>query len=137
MLLLCLFASCDFDQGLGLQKTKITGKVIFIDSAARPDNVDEVRVVASAEFPPAGLADIYFGNPVAFDRDTAEYEILAPEGSYAAVGVLWKPHGGDWSLSSLLGFYGFKPPLEAALQPVHLTKEQPIAANIDIFALWA
>jgi hypothetical protein len=129
-----LFPSCD--QGLGPQKSKITGNVLFVDSASRPQNVDEVRVVASAAFPPAGIADIYFGNAVKFDRDTAAYEILAPLGTYAAVGVLWKPHGGDWSFSSLLGFYGFTPPLEASLKPVHLTEEQPVASGIDIFALW-
>jgi hypothetical protein len=134
---LCLFQSCEFDQGLGPQKTKITGSVMFVDTASRPQNVDEVRVVASAEFPPAGIADIYFSNAVRFDRDTAAYEILAPEGSYAAIGVLWKPHGGDWSFSSLLGFYGFKPPLEASLRPVHLTKEKPVATGVDIFALWS
>lgn len=134
--LLPLLTACELDHGLGLLESRITGSVIYLGSERRPDNIDEVRVVAVANFPPTGIADVYFSDALPFDRDTADYQILLPLGDYPAVGVLWKPRGQDWSFTSLLGFYGFQPPATASLQPVRLTPQQPVAADIDIFALW-
>ncbi|MDZ7290711.1 MAG: hypothetical protein ONB44_23375 [candidate division KSB1 bacterium] len=131
-----MFLSCEFDQGLGPSKTKIAGKVIFLDTASRPDNVDEVRVIAVSALPPSGFGDVYFSNAVRFDVDTAAYELSAPFGSYPAVGVVWKARGKNWSLTNLMGIYGFKPPFEFALQSVQVTKERPVADNVDVFALW-
>jgi len=131
-----LFQACEFDQGLGLSPSKISGRVLFLSSDYRPKNIDEVRVVAAVNFPPASIADVFFSEAIRFDKDTADYEIPLPYGTYPAVAVLWKPRGEDWALESLLGFYGFKPPLEANLKAVSLTREQPVAANIDIPALW-
>jgi len=132
-----LFQACEFDQGLGLSPSKIAGRVLFLSTDFRPSNIDEVRVVAAANFPPASIADVFFSEAIRFDKDTANYEIILPYGTYPAVAVLWKPRGQDWALESLLGFYGFKPPLEASLKSVSLTREQPIAANIDVPALWS
>jgi len=132
-----LFWSCDFDQGLGPSTTKITGRVVFVDSATRPDNIDEVRVVATATLPPAGFGDVYFSNPVRFDVDTANYEIAVPVGKYQAIGVLWKPRGRDWSFTNLLGIYGLQLPLNINIKTVELSKQQPVAANVDIYALWS
>ncbi len=132
-----LFHACEFDQGLGLSPSKIAGRVLFNGEPDTTVSVDEVRVVAAANFPPASIADVFFSEAIRFDKDTANYEIILPYGVYPAVAVLWKPRGQDWALESLLGFYGFKPPLEANLKSVSLTREQPVAANIDIPALWA
>jgi len=134
---LCLLWSCEFDQGLGPSRTRISGRVIFQDIAARPDNIDEVRVVATASLPPAGFGEVYFSNPVRFDRDTATYEIAAPLGAYPAVGVLWKPRGRDWSFTNLLGIYGLKLPFEFEVKAVELTKEKPVVGQVDLFALWS
>lgn len=134
---LCLLCSCEFDQGLGPSKTKITGRVVFVDVASRPDNIDEVRVVATASLPPAGFGDVYFSNPVRFDADTAIYEIAVPVGKYQAIGVLWKPRGRDWSFTNLLGIYGLQLPLNIEVKSVELTKQQPIAENVDLYALWS
>ena len=131
-----LFNACEFDQGLGLSPSKITGNVIFLGSPDTTISVDEVRVVAAAQFPPTGVADIFFSNAVNFGRDTASYEIVVPYGNYPAIAVLWKPRGEDWALESLLGFYGFKPPLQADLLGVELTEQHPVASNVDIFGLW-
>ena len=135
-LLLILLAGCEFDKGLDVLKSRISGEVVFLGTESRPDNIDEVRVVAVANFPPSGLADVFFSEAIPFDRDTAKYEILLPLGDYPAVGVLWKPRGKDWAFTSLLGFYGFEPPASASLQPVTLTENEPIATDIDLFALW-
>jgi hypothetical protein len=128
-----LFASCDFDQGLGPSKTRIAGSVIFLNKSSRPSNVDEVRVVTTTSLPPAGISDIYFSNAVMFGDSIAPYEVSAPVGTYAAVGVLWKPRGEDWSFENLLGFYGL---FEGKLLQVNLTKAQPVADSVDIGALW-
>ena len=132
-----VFQACEFDTGLGLSPSKISGRVLFLSTDFRPSNVDEVRVVAAANFPPASIADVFFSEAIRFDKDTADYQIILPYGTYPAVAVLWKPRGQDWALESLLGFYGFQPPLQASLKAVSLTREQPIAANIDMPALWS
>jgi hypothetical protein len=135
--ILFLFLSCDFDQGLGPSKTRITGKVLFLDTNLRPANVDEVRVIAVSQLPPSGFGDIYFSNAVRFDQDTAAYEIQLPAGNFPAAGVLWKPRGKDWAITNLLGIYGFTPPVTFSLKAVEVTQDQPVAENVDIFALWS
>ena len=132
-----LFQACEFDTGLGLSPSKISGRVLFLSTDFRPSNVDEVRVVAAANFPPASIADVFFSEAIRFDKDTADYQIILPYGTYPAVAVLWKPRGQDWALESLLGFYGFQPPLQASLKAVTLSREQPIAGSIDVPALWS
>ncbi|MFQ5633039.1 MAG: hypothetical protein ACE5I1_30090, partial [bacterium] len=124
------------DQGLGVLGSRISGQVVYLGADSRPDNIDEVRVVAVANFPPSGLSDVFFSEAIPFEQDTTQYDILLPLGEYPAVGVLWKPRGKDWSFTSLLGFYGFEPPASASLLPVNLTQDEPIATNIDLFALW-
>ncbi len=131
--------SCELDQGLGPSETRISGTIVFTtlaDSSLRPDNIDEVRVVAVASLPPAGFGDIYFSNPVRFGLDTATYEIAAPLGDYPAIGVLWKPRGRDWLFTSLLGIYGLELPFKFEIKPVSLTKAQPVAEHVDTFAYW-
>ncbi len=129
--------ACNFDTGLGLLQSKISGKIYFLGSEFRPSNVDEVRVVAASNFPPQGFGDVFFSEAIPFDRDSAAYEMPLPRNYYPAVAVLWKPRGEDWSFTSLLGFYGFRPPLSAQLLPVNLTEAQPVAENVNIFALWS
>lgn len=132
-----LFQACDFDTGLGLSPSKITGKVIFVGEPDSSLSVEEVRVVAAAQFPPTGVSDIFFSNAVDFNADSSEYEIILPYGNYPALAVLWKPRNDDWALESLLGFYGFNPfTFEASLKNVELTEADPVAANIRIPALW-
>jgi hypothetical protein len=131
-----LLLSCDFDQGLGPSKTRISGKVIFFDADSRPRNVEEVRVIAVANLPPAGFGDVYFSNAIRFDLDTASYQLSVPIGNYPAVGVLWKARGKDWAFNNLMGIYGFNPPLEFSLKSVELTREQPVFDNLNVVALW-
>jgi len=133
----CLFLSCEFDQGLGPSKTKISGKVFFIDAASRPSNVEEVRVIAVANLPPAGFGDVYSSNAIRFDLDTASYQLSVPVGNYPAVGVLWKARDRDWAFNNLMGIYGFNPPVDFALKPVQLTESQPVLDNVNVYALWA
>jgi len=135
--LAAVLVACNFDTGLGLLESKIRGKIYFLGTEFRPANVEEVRVVAASNFPPQGFGDVFFSEAIPFDRDSAAYEMPLPRNTYPAIAVLWKPRGEDWSFTSLLGFYGFRPPLSAQLLPVHLTAERPVADNINIFALWS
>jgi len=132
-----LFQACEFDHGLGLSPSRISGKVIFVGTDDRPSNVEEVRVVAAARFPPTGVSDIFFSNAVDFAADSSEYEIILPYGNYQAIAVLWKPRNDDWALESLLGFYGFDPfTFQASLKNVELTEQNPEATDIYVPALW-
>ncbi|MDZ7359805.1 MAG: hypothetical protein ONB46_03635 [candidate division KSB1 bacterium] len=131
-----LFLSCEFDHGLGPSATKITGRVIFDDPAARPGNVDEVRVVATAKFLPDDLGDVYFSTAVRFDLAQSTYEISAPAGTYPVIGVLWKERGKNWDIKKLIGIYGVKKDSTLAPRAVHITKANPVASNVDIFAYW-
>jgi hypothetical protein len=133
-----LFQACEVDHGLGLSPSRITGKVIHIQKPANVDSIaEDVRVVAAAKFPPTGVADVFFSNEVRTDRDTADFEIIVPYGTYPAIAVLWKQSGRNWALESLLGFYGFDlPNFQASLKGVELTEENPVAVNVDMYALW-
>ena len=132
-----LFQACEIDHGLDLSPSKITGQVLFYGDPDSTVSIDEVRVVAASRFPPTGVADIFFSGAVNFGVDTADYEIILPYGDYPALAVLWKPRDADWALENLLGFYGFDPlTFQANLKGVQLTEGSPVAANVDIPALW-
>jgi hypothetical protein len=132
-----LFNACEFDQGLGPLQTKISGQLVYYASELRPSNIGEVRIAALLNFPPSGLGDIFFSDPLEFYKDTVEYELYLPEGEYPAIVVLWKPEGESWSFNSLLGLYGFEPPNQFEMRPISVTKEVPVADNINLFALWS
>ena len=132
---LTLFTSCEFDQGIGLLKSKISGKVNFVATSARPDNVDEVRVIAVANLPPQGFGEIFFSDALRFDSTEADYELYLPFDNYSAIGILWKPRGEDWSINNLFGLYDLSL-TGGDLRSIQLTEEQPIADNVDISALW-
>lgn len=127
--------SCSVDHGIEEIKTKITGRVIFVDSQNRPAYADQARVVAVYQFPPTGLGDVLYSNTLPAGRDTSKFEILAQKGTYAALGVLWRRVGEGWSFSNLLGLY--TAPSELAPKPVTVSDENPVAANIDIYGTWA
>ena len=132
-----LLGSCDFDQGIGLLKSKISGKVIYVGDPDTTVAIDEVRVVVAAKFPPQGFGDIFFSDAIQFEVDATEYEVPLTLGHYPAVALLWKARDRDWELTNLLGFYGFNlESFEAQLLPVDLTEEQPINDQVDIRAYW-
>jgi len=137
-----LFFSCEFDHGLGPSKTRISGVVIFDSSSTRPKNVEEVRVAVTAKTlaeilkGEVGLTDIYFGTAVNFGRDTAAYEIALPEGTFPLIGVLWKKRGENWKPTNLIGVYNPNCSRDFSPLAVQLTKERPIASNVNICVFW-
>jgi hypothetical protein len=136
LLFLFLFG-CEFDQGLGPLNSKISGQLVYFGSEFKPANIGEVRVAALLNFPPSGLNDIIFSDPLEFNSDTVDYELYLPVGEYRAIVVLWKASGENWSFNSLLGLYGFAPPDQFELRGLSITKENPILENVNLFALWS
>lgn len=136
---LLLATTCDFDTGLGLMESEISGDVIFINSNAKADYVDAVRVVAVVNFPPEGLGDVIFSNSVDISKNRAYYSIPAPIAEYTAIGAIWKRKGREWNYSNILGLYGmdWANPFDVKMEPVKLTKQNPVADSIDIQADWS
>lgn len=129
-------STCDLDQGLGPLESKISGTITKFPLGDPPATVDEVRVAALLNFPPSGLGDVFFSDPLPFDNYPFDYELFIPKGDYPAVVLLWKPKGETWSFNSLLSVYGFVPPLRLDLLPVNLTEENPVKDDVDLIALW-
>lgn len=136
LFLIFSFTTCDFDKGLGPLQNKIEGKIFYLTPEMRPANVGEVRVAALLQFPPSGLGDIFFSEPVEFRKDTVNYEIFLPPGDYVGVAILWKPRGENWSFNSLLGIYGFEPPTRFEMLPVPVKEEDAVVSDINISAIW-
>ena len=139
VVILLLSTRCEFDTGLGLMESQISGDVIFINPSAKADYVDAVRIVAVVNFPPEGLGDVIFSSSIDISKTRAHYSIPAPLAEYAAVAVIWKRKGREWNYSNILGLYGmdWANPFDVNLEPVKLTKKNPIAGNIDIQADWS
>lgn len=145
ILSLSLLLSCDIDHGLGLIKTKITGRVILPDLSERPDYVESVHVIATTKNlgdlreGELTLSDVVFSNrPVKLNQQTPSYELSAPAGEYKLVAAVWKKRGEAWDYTRLLGFYGFNPDsFTFNFEPVVLSKSDPIAQNIDIYCDWS
>ncbi len=128
--------SCDADQGLGPLESKITGQIAFLSPELRPANVGEVRLAALLQFPPTGLGDIFFSEPLEFRQDTLDYELAIPPDDYISLVLLWRRKGENWSFNSLLGVYGFEPPFLFELKPVSLETSTTVVEDVDLTALW-
>ena len=125
-----LLLACQVDHGLAPMKSKIVGKVIFVDKL--PPNTDQVQVAVARTFPPKALLELGLSGPLPFWQDTVDFEILLPLGHYEAVGVLWKEKGRTWSISSILGLYTRRNSLLP--QAVDLTEEHPVQDSVIIYA---
>jgi len=120
ILLTTLWLTCTVDHGLEPIPV-IKGKVIL--RGKRPDIAGELITVVAPDFPPKKWTDIIRTTPLdispdyeKFNRDTVEWVLPLPHGTYDVVGVLWKKHDEEWSfetVSNILGVYNipnqFKP----------------------------
>lgn len=124
---------------MGVMKSRISGKIIFLNPDKKPDYVESVRVVAAVKFPFTSLSDVVFMNTsVNLSMEEPEYEIPAPLATYRVVAAVWKEKGKAWNYANLLGFYGFNPVAgEFEYKEVELTDSHPVAENIDIYCDWS
>ncbi|MDZ7721733.1 MAG: hypothetical protein U5R06_02625 [candidate division KSB1 bacterium] len=145
ILLFPLLLSCELDHGLGLIKTRITGHVILPDLENRPEYLESVRVIATTknladlQQGELSLSDVIFSNsPVNLSQQTPSYDLPAPAGEYKLIAAVWKKRGEAWDYTRFLGFHGFNPDsFTFDFEPVVLTKNDPIAENIDIYCDWS
>ncbi|MBN2413795.1 hypothetical protein JXQ31_19095 [candidate division KSB1 bacterium] len=139
LFILFLITACEIDHGLGTLDSRITGRVIFLNQDKKPDYVESVRIVAAVNLPPQSLGDVVFTNTsVNLSKDEPDYYVPAPLATYQLVAAVWKEKGQAWNYSKILGFYGFDP-VNFTFDSVKvvLTKEQPVAKNIDIYCDWS
>ena len=93
----------DFSKAKAVSASKITGTLRF--SGAWPDSVEDVRVIASLEFPPTSLLDLSFSNGIPAYVDSASYYIPVSPGIYKAVGVVIKQKNQPWSVNNIVALY--------------------------------
>ncbi|HPG40442.1 MAG TPA: hypothetical protein PLP19_05115 [bacterium] len=139
LILLLPVLSCEIDHGLGTMDSRITGKIIFINPDKKPDYVESVRIVAVANYPPESLGDLVITNTsVNLSKEQPEYYIPAPLATYHLVGAIFKEKGHNWDYGNLLSYYGFDPVnYKIDIIPIVLSKQHPIAYNIDIICDWS
>ncbi|MBN1542129.1 hypothetical protein JW992_08260 [candidate division KSB1 bacterium] len=135
---LLLNAACEMDHGLGTLNSTITGDIVFLNPELQPENVESVRVIAAVRVPPESLGDVVFTySAINLSRDRSSYEIPAPLASYSIVAAIWKEKGKTWNYGNILSFYGFDPiSFTVENRPVVLSKDHPIATDIDILVDW-
>jgi len=138
VILILLIFACEIDHGLYPISYKITGKIHFFKGEP-PENTDRIEIFALKEFPPQDPQNfLYLGRSGALDYQqgsSVSYEIQVSKTSYQLIGLLWKEKGEDWNLTGLMGFYtgglqSFFP------DSVAITKENPVADSVDIYANW-
>ncbi len=132
---------CEIDHGLGISDSRIRGNIILPDMSERPDYFEAVRIVALTKQLDAEeitLNDIVFSNySVDLSTEQPAYDLPAPLSRYEFIGAVWKERGKGWDYTKIFGFYGFDPDsFQFDMQPVVLTKQDPIAENIDIVCDW-
>ena len=134
-----VLVSCGIDHGLGPMESRITGRIIFLNPDKKPNYVESVRVVAAVRIPPENLGDVVFTNTsVNLSKPEPDYYVPAPLATYELVVAVYKKKGAAWDYSKWLGFYGFDPVnYTVEYKKVALTKEQPVAKNINIYCDWS
>jgi len=136
-----LLLQCEIDHGLGVSTSRIQGHVILPDMSLRPDYFESVRIVALTKTLDAAdlsLNDVVISNSsVDLSDPRPAYDLPAPLSKYEFVGAVWKKRGEAWNYTRIFGFYGFDPDsFKFTQKPIYLTKENPIAKDIDIVCDW-
>lgn len=132
---LFLTNSCDIDNGLAPLESGISGTINYIAPDIRPATVGEVRMAALLQFPPTGLGDLFFSEPLDFSGDSTNYFLPLPPDDYVAVVLLWREKGQNWSFNSLLGVYGFTL-VDFALLPISIKDNNDLQEDVDMLGLW-
>ncbi len=135
------FTQCEVDHGLGISTTRIQGRIILPDMSQRPDYLESVRVIAltkKLDAEDVSLNDAVIANSsVDLSDPNPRYDLAAPLSKYEFVGAVWKHREKGWDYTNIFGFYGFDPDsFKFDVQPIYLTKDQPVAQNIDIVCDW-
>ncbi len=135
------FISCDVDHGLGVSQSRIQGRLILPDMSQRPDYFQAVRIVAltkTLDAEDVSLNDAVFSNKsVDLGVPNPTFDLPAPISKYEFVGAVWKHRDKSWDYTKIFGFYGFDPDsFKYNVQPIVLTKGQPVVDDIEIVCDW-
>ncbi len=85
------------------------------------------------------LNDIVISDrPVDLSKDSANYEIFVPFGTYILVAAVWKEKDKDWNYQKILGIYGYDPVSFSYYDenPVRVTKDKKVASGYNIICDW-
>lgn len=121
--------SCQVDHGLEPIRSAITGIITFGEEWPAPPQ--EVRIIASKEFPPADINDVILGESLPFDISSYEYSFFLEPDTFKMVGVAWIAENTSWDLLSTCGFY-FSGDNMLAPGEVVLSTDTSVIRNIHI-----
>ncbi len=96
----------DFAHAKRASNSNISGKIKFIGNW--PEQVENLMVIASTQFPPESLLDFAFSNLLPAYVDSIDYFIPAAPDTYQAVGAVIKLVDQPWALENIVGLL-FKP----------------------------
>jgi hypothetical protein len=139
VLLIAGALSCD--TGLGLMTTKITGKIIFLNTDKKPDDIESVWVIAASKelFESPSLDDVVISDKsVNLSQKESPYEIFTPPGTFIILAAVYRKKGEDWNYLNILGRYGFDPVnfTYYDTDPIVISKKNPVANGYDIICDW-
>lgn len=129
-----LVQSCVSDYGVEPLPGMVRGKIIY--RGERPEETQGAYLIVAPQFPPHAINELYHSpNSVDTWRDTVEYEMALPYGSYEAIGLWWYGKTSRSNLADILAlpldpFHEFKP------KGFQLTPENP-EYTINLYANWA
>lgn len=126
-----LITSCQIDTGIKPTQSGFNGTIYFKNE--KPQETDQVIVVASTKFPPTTITDIVQGEPLSLDSDSVYYEIWTPPADFAAIGVVWKEKDQPWDVTNIIGIYF---PTENKFSPgsLSLPDKNTVVQSINIEA---
>jgi hypothetical protein len=122
---------CNIDKGIKPTQSGFNGTIYFQNE--KPQETDQVIVVASTKFPPTNITEIVQGEPLSLDSDSVYYEIWTPPTDFAAVGVVWKEKDQPWDVTNIIGIYF---PTENKFSPGNLSlpDKNTVVESINIQA---
>ncbi len=122
----------DFAKARKVSDSQISGIVYF--SGTWPKDIEEVRVIASLEFPPTSLLDLSFSNGLPAYVDSASYYIPVAPGTYKAIGAVIKQIDKPWSVNNIVGLIFKENSLE--LLEVIVPDEDSKIAGINLHVIF-
>jgi hypothetical protein len=118
----------DFAHAKRASNGSISGKIKFIGNW--PEQVENLMVIASTQFPPESLLDFAFSNLLPAYVDSIDYFIPAAPDTYQAVGAVIKLVDQSWALENIVGLL-FKPN-SLELQEVIVTDEESQVKGVNL-----
>ncbi|UCE07337.1 MAG: hypothetical protein JSW07_04705, partial [bacterium] len=118
----------DFSYAKKASNSSISGTITFIGNW--PENVENVMVIGSTQFPPESLLDFAFSSLLPAYVDSADYFIQAVPDTYKAIGAIIKIADQSWALENIIGL--LLKPNSLELQEVIVPDENSQVQDVDL-----